>query len=167
MTHHQDTVQYNPSGQPTMFSQVQQHSYEQAVEKLISNLRGDVILPGDAAYETERKVWNGLYDYYPAAIVRCTDAEDVRIAVNFARELAMPLSVRSGGHSLSGYGSNDGGLVIDLANLMIHLNGIGDANHLQAMGVPVVADLPGVGQNLQDHLLVCVVQQSTKENSKL
>jgi hypothetical protein len=117
MTQLQDTVQDNSSGQPTMFSQVQQHSYEQAVEKLSSNLRGDVILPGDAAYEAERKVWNGLYDHYPAAIVRCVDAEDVRAAVNFARELAMPLSVRSGGHSLTGYGSNDGGLVIDLSNL--------------------------------------------------
>lgn len=100
-----------------MVSQVQRQSYEQAVEKLISNLRGDVVLPGDAAYEAERKVWNGLYDYYPAAIVRCVDAEDVRMAVNFARELGMTLSVRSGGHSLSGYSSNNGGLVIDLANL--------------------------------------------------
>ena len=76
-----------------MVSQVQQHRDEQAVEKLSSNLRGDVVLPGDAAYETERKVWNGLYDHYPAAIVRCVDAEDVRIAVNFARELGMTLSL--------------------------------------------------------------------------
>ncbi|HEY9641855.1 MAG TPA: FAD-binding oxidoreductase [Coleofasciculaceae cyanobacterium] len=100
-----------------MVSQVHQHRYEHAVGKLRSNLRGDVILPGDAAYDVERKVWNGLYNHYPAAIVRCVDAEDVRMAVNFARELGIQISVRSGGHSLVGYGSNDGGLVIDLANL--------------------------------------------------
>ncbi|HEY9641350.1 MAG TPA: FAD-dependent oxidoreductase, partial [Coleofasciculaceae cyanobacterium] len=113
----QDTVQSNLSGQLTLSPQEQQQRYGQAVEKLNSSLRGDIILPGDAAYEAERKVWNGLYDHYPAAIVRCVDAEDVRMSVNFARELAMKLSVRSGGHSLPGYGSNDGGLVIDLANL--------------------------------------------------
>ncbi|MBW4507598.1 MAG: hypothetical protein KME64_13955 [Scytonematopsis contorta HA4267-MV1] len=61
MTHYQDTVQYNPNGQATLSPQEQQQSYEQAVEKLISNLRGDVILPGHLAYEGERKVWNGLY----------------------------------------------------------------------------------------------------------
>lgn len=33
-------------------------------------------------------------------------------------------------------------------------SGIGPAEHLKSLGIPVVADLPGVGQNLQDHLLV-------------
>jgi choline dehydrogenase len=35
---------------------------------------------------------------------------------------------------------------------LLLLSGIGPAEHLRAVGVPVVADLPGVGQNLQDHL---------------
>lgn len=113
----QDTVQYALNGQVAMSPQEQQHSYVRAVEKLTLNLRGDVILPGDAAYEAERKVWNGLFDRYPAAIVRCIDVEDVRIAVNFAREQGMTLSVRSGGHSIPGHSSNDSGLVIDLSNL--------------------------------------------------
>lgn len=100
-----------------MSVQEQQYTYDRAVEKLTSIVRGDVILPGDAAYEAERKVWNGLANYYPAAIVRCVDVEDVRLAVNFAREQGMTLSVRSGGHSIVGHSTNDGGLVIDLANL--------------------------------------------------
>jgi choline dehydrogenase len=45
---------------------------------------------------------------------------------------------------------------------LLMLSGIGDAGYLQAMGISVVADLPGVGQNLQDHLLTCVVQESTQ-----
>ncbi len=117
MTQQQDTVQYTLNGQVAMSPQEQPHSYDRAVAKLTSNVRGDVILPGDAAYEAERKVWNGLFDYYPAAIVRCVDVEDVRIAVNFAREQGMTLSVRSGGHSIPGHSSNDSGLVIDLSNL--------------------------------------------------
>jgi FAD/FMN-containing dehydrogenase len=114
---HQNTVQYSSNGQSEMFAQEQQQTDDRAVKKLTSNLRGDVILPGDAAYETERKIWSANFDRYPAAIVRCVDAEDVRIAVNFAREQGMILSVRSGGHSIAGYSTNDGGLVIDLSNL--------------------------------------------------
>jgi len=34
------------------------------------------------------------------------------------------------------------------------LSGIGDRNHLEEVGVPVVHDLPEVGKNLQDHLFV-------------
>ena len=34
---------------------------------------------------------------------------------------------------------------------LLMLSGIGPADHLQSLGIPVVADLPGVGQNLQDH----------------
>lgn len=45
---------------------------------------------------------------------------------------------------------------------LLMLSGIGDAAQLRAMGLSAVADLPGVGQNLQDHLLVCVVQESTQ-----
>jgi choline dehydrogenase len=45
---------------------------------------------------------------------------------------------------------------------LLMLSGIGDAEYLQAMGIPVVADLPGIGQNLQDHLLVTVVQEATQ-----
>jgi choline dehydrogenase len=37
---------------------------------------------------------------------------------------------------------------------LLMLSGIGDSTHLQEMGIPVVADLPGVGQNLIDHLLI-------------
>ena len=106
MLQHQDVAQSNPNGQlhgQTTSSLGKQYADGQALEKLVSNLRGELILPGDPAYEAERKVWNGLYDYYPAAIARCADAEDVRAAVNFAREQAMTLSVRSGGHSLTGY----------------------------------------------------------------
>ena len=35
---------------------------------------------------------------------------------------------------------------------LLMLSGIGDSDHLQAHGIPVVADRKGVGQNLQDHL---------------
>jgi choline dehydrogenase len=46
---------------------------------------------------------------------------------------------------------------------LLMLSGVGNAAHLQALEISVVVDLPGVGQNLQDHLLVPVVYQATQD----
>jgi choline dehydrogenase len=37
---------------------------------------------------------------------------------------------------------------------LLQLSGVGNAGQLQALGIPVVASLPGVGENLQDHLQI-------------
>ena len=42
------------------------------------------------------------------------------------------------------------------------LSGIGPADQLRELGIAVNHDLPGVGQNLQDHLDVCVLRSSTQ-----
>lgn len=78
-------------------------------------LRGKLLLPSDENYDAARRVWNGNVDRHPAVIVRCAGIEDIQQTVNFARERGLLLSVRGGGHSAPGYGTNDGGLVIDLS----------------------------------------------------
>jgi choline dehydrogenase len=45
---------------------------------------------------------------------------------------------------------------------LLMLSGIGPADHLKSVGLPVVVDLPGVGQNLQDHLLVALTYECTQ-----
>ena len=82
---------------------------------LRSDLRGAVVMAGDAAYDAARRVWNGNVDRRPAAILRCATVADVQRAVGFAAAHALLVSVRGGGHSAPGYGTNDGGLVIDLS----------------------------------------------------
>ncbi len=114
-TSHQDQNRRLPA--ETTVVQEKQRAYGQAMWTLALSLRGELILPGDPAYEAARGVWNGASDCYPAMIVRCADVEDVIAAIKFAREQNMAVSVRSGGHSPAGYGTNEGGMVIDLLHM--------------------------------------------------
>src|SRR5215469_4664515 len=100
---------------PTMSEQAAHRAYQRSLQELAASLHGELVLPDTPSYESARGVWNGTADRHPALIVRCADVEDVRAAVTFAREQDMEASVRSGGHSMAGYGTNDGGLVIDLS----------------------------------------------------
>ncbi len=85
------------------------------VTRHIASVRGEVIRPGDAGYDAARTVRNGMIDRHPALIIRTADTTDVVGAVRLARELQLPLSVRGGGHSVTGAAMNDGGIVIDLS----------------------------------------------------
>jgi FAD/FMN-containing dehydrogenase len=84
------------------------------VDHLRGQVRGDVVLPGDDRYDQARRVWNGMIDRRPAAIVRCRGAADVIEAVRFAQAEHLPVSVRCGGHNVSGVSLCDG-VVIDLS----------------------------------------------------
>ncbi len=48
---------------------------------------------------------------------------------------------------------------------LLMLSGIGPADHLRAVGVPVVHDLPGVGGNLQDHLDLYAIAECTGDHT--
>jgi FAD/FMN-containing dehydrogenase len=85
------------------------------IDQLRARVHGQAITAGDDAYDSARKVYNGMIDRRPEVIVRCTDATDVMASVEFARERGMDLSIRGGSHSVPGFGTNDGGIVIDLA----------------------------------------------------
>jgi FAD/FMN-containing dehydrogenase len=86
-----------------------------AVEELEAAFSGSLLQPGEAEFDEARLVWNGLHDRHPALIARCSSADDVVAAVNFARENGLPVAVRGGGHSAPGYGTCDDGIVIDLS----------------------------------------------------
>lgn len=85
-----------------------------AVQELADGLRGNVLLPGHAAYEDARHVINASIDRYPALIVQPKGVGDIRNAVDFARESSLLTAVKCGGHSHSGKSTCNGGLQIDL-----------------------------------------------------
>lgn len=87
---------------------------DQTTRNFEARFSGEIVHPGDPEYDEARQVWNGMIDKYPALIARCAGAEDVKAAVNFAREQELPLAVRGGGHNVSGSAVCDDGLVIDL-----------------------------------------------------
>jgi len=80
-------------------------------------LRGSVIRPEDAAYDRARAVFYGGIDKRPAAIVRVADVADVQRVVAMARDGDHELAVRSGGHSIAGHGTTNGGVVLDLRDM--------------------------------------------------
>ncbi|MZE78342.1 FAD-binding oxidoreductase [Streptomyces xinghaiensis] len=86
-------------------------------DELAARLRGRLLRPGDPDYEPARELWNGMIDKHPALVARCRGEEDVAAAVDFARDLGLPLAVRGGGHGVAGQALCDGGLVIDLSEM--------------------------------------------------
>lgn len=86
-----------------------------SIAELAESLRGELIRPGDEGYEEARAIWNGIHDRRPALVVRCAGVADVLRAVEFARSEELQVAVRSGSHSIPGFSTCDGGLVIDLS----------------------------------------------------
>jgi|1186.fasta_scaffold03450_2 FAD/FMN-containing dehydrogenase len=75
----------------------------------------EVLRPGDEGYDDAARVF--FATGRPALVVRPQDADEVTAAVQHATRERLALSVRSGGHSGLGHGTNTGGMVIDLGHL--------------------------------------------------
>ena len=86
-----------------------------AVDGLKLQLKGPVLLPGDAGFEDSRTVWNSMIDRTPALVVRCLGVADVIASVRFAREHQLLLCIKGGGHNIAGLATADGALMLDLS----------------------------------------------------
>src|SRR6266540_4386072 len=86
-------------------------------ERLRANLTGDLVLPGDAAYDVAKQLDSRYFDTInPAAVAYCVSAQAVRTCLLFAQDNDIQIAARSGGHSAAGYSSTTG-LVVDVSRL--------------------------------------------------
>ena len=98
-------------------------SLQEAITEFRSQLRGEVIEPGDGSYEEARKVYNGMISRKPRLIARCADVADVIAAVGFGHRSGLRVAIRGGGHNAGGLGVCDDGLVIDLSPMrFVHVD---------------------------------------------
>jgi FAD/FMN-containing dehydrogenase len=86
------------------------------IAELREAIRGTVLAPGDPGYDAARKLWNGMFDdVHPALVVQCAGTADVIRAIELARSEGLEIAVRGGGHSIPGFSTTEGGIVIDLS----------------------------------------------------
>ena len=90
---------------------------EDTIRKFKEGLRGELILAEDAGYDDARSIWNAMIDRRPALIARCLGVADVVTCVNFAREHGLILSIKGGGHNISGLAVCEGGLMLDMSRM--------------------------------------------------
>ena len=106
---------------------------EAVVEKFAAALRGALLRPGDADYDKARVVWNGMIDRRPAMIARCAGVADVIEAVRFAGAQKLLVSVKGGGHNITGNAVCEGGLMIDLSPMKgVRIDPVKRIAHAQA-----------------------------------
>ena len=127
-----------------------------SIARFGSSFRGEIVTPIDDDYDDARRVWCAVVDKRPALIVRPTDAADVASAIRFAREEDLPLAIRSGGHSIDGFSTCDGGMVLDLSRMRGATVDAG-ARTARTNGGAFLMDL---GRAAQEHGLVCPVGRS-------
>src|SRR5258707_1388629 len=90
---------------------------EEVYSSLHRRFKGDLMRQGEGGYEYARGVWNGMFARSPGLIARCADVSDVQSAIRATAATGILTAVRCGGHSLAGFSTCDGGLVIDLSRM--------------------------------------------------
>lgn len=104
-----------------------------SLDQLRNSLQGTLLIAGDIGFDEARQVQDITVDARPAAIVRAACAEDVALAVTFARENGYLVAVRSGGHSLAGHSMVDDAVVVDLSGMkQIDINPVTRIARVQA-----------------------------------
>jgi alkanesulfonate monooxygenase SsuD/methylene tetrahydromethanopterin reductase-like flavin-dependent oxidoreductase (luciferase family)/FAD/FMN-containing dehydrogenase len=78
-------------------------------------LAAHAVEPGDAQYSRVRSTY--MRGGSPGLVLRAQSREEVAEALGFVRAQNVALSVRSGGHGISGRSTNDGGIILDVAAL--------------------------------------------------
>jgi FAD/FMN-containing dehydrogenase len=88
-----------------------------ALDELRRDFTGEIVVPDDPAYDEARKIFNAMIDRRPSIIAQCSSVNDVIHAIHVARHHNLEISIRGGGHGVSGKALTEGGLTIDLRQM--------------------------------------------------
>ncbi len=92
------------------------HIIRDEIETLRTTLRGELLLPNDAGYDSARTIWNATIDRKPAIIVRCLSSYDVVQTIKFANQHGLMVAVKGGGHNVAGNAvCGNNGIMLDLS----------------------------------------------------
>ncbi|MFZ0141198.1 MAG: FAD-binding oxidoreductase [Aeromicrobium sp.] len=83
----------------------------------VDGFGGNLLEDGDDGYDDARSIFNAMIDRRPALIAQCESVSDVQAALAHAQANGLEIAIRSGGHSVAGASSVDGGLVIDMRRM--------------------------------------------------
>ncbi len=96
---------------------IDERSASAIAKELGRSFTGEVLIAGQPGYDEARTIWNAMVAKRPAVVARCATTEDVVASVNLARSNGLEVSVRCGGHGVTGKAITDGGLTIDLTRM--------------------------------------------------
>jgi hypothetical protein len=123
------------------------------IELFRQGFNGQALLPGDAGYDSARRIWNASIDKHPGLIARCSEVADIVRAVKFSRANDLLVAVKSGGHNVAGRALCDDGIVIDLSAM----NGVSVDPELRTVRVQAGALLGDVDRETHPHGLAVPV----------
>jgi FAD/FMN-containing dehydrogenase len=106
---------------PISLSPFKQTMSSPSLETLQTTFKGDLVVPSDAEYPKAITRWANNAQRNSKVVAFVKDADDIVLAIKFAKDHQLPIAIRSGGHDTSGSSSSEGGLVIDLSR---YLNGV-------------------------------------------
>ena len=87
------------------------------LEDLDSRIEGRLLRPGDHGWNDAVAIWNGMVAKSPALVLQPISASDVAVAVGFARDHGLLVSIKGGGHNIAGISIAEGGLTLDLSGM--------------------------------------------------
>lgn len=117
------------------------------VAAFAAGLDGSLLRPGTDLFDDAVRIWNGMITRRPAIVVRPTGLADVVRTINFARDNALELSIKGGGHNVAGLALSDGGVTLDMSTL----RGVSVAPRARRATVDAGCTLGDVDQATQKH----------------
>ena len=75
------------------------------------------VLPADPRFDEATLIWNGLIDKKPALVIQPDNTADVVSTVDLARDHGLLLSIKGGGHNISGLALADRGVTLDMSRM--------------------------------------------------